>query len=143
MKKLGIVAAAVALGLAIVAGILWGPRLWFRLTGTTTPLGRIESVKRVDTFPEGGGYGSVSANAGHQLWVVAFSGKGRSSAASSDDKKPTVVLDETGTTYEMAMMQITINQDGTGSGAALVFSLPEGRVPRSIRFGDSAPIALP
>ncbi len=143
MKKLAIAAAAVTLGLGIVAGILWGPGLWLRLTGKATPLGRIESVKMVDTFPEGGGYGSVSANPGHRLWVVAFTGEGEADPAPEGDKRPTRVLDDTGASYEPAMFQFTIEKDGGRSATSLVYSLPEGRTPRAIRFGDSDPMPLP
>jgi len=142
MKKLAIAAAAVAVGLVIVAGILWGPGLWYRLKGKTTPLGRLESVKMVDTFPEGGGYGSVSANPGYRLWVVAFSGEGRPSAPAGGEKHPTRLLDETGAAYEPAMLQVTVGEAGASS-TSLVYSLPEGRTPRAIRFGDSDPMPLP
>lgn len=143
MKKLAIVVASVALGLVIVAGVLWGPGLWFRLTGTATPLGRIESVKMVDTFPEGGGYGSVSANPGQRLWVVAFSGEGKSDPAPADgEKRPARLLDDTGAAYEPAMFQITVGEAGASS-TSLVYSLPEGRTPRAIRFGESEPVPLP
>jgi len=144
MKKLWIAAAAVALGLAVVAGVLWGPRLWFRLSGSTTPLGRIESVKMVDTFPEGGGYGSVSANPGHRLWVVSFTGESKRSdpEPAGGEKRPARLVDETGASYEPAMFQVTVGEGGASS-TSLVFSLPEGRTPRAIRFGESEPVSLP
>ena len=142
MKKwIGAVALVLALG--VVAGAIWGRRIWLGAGGPVTPLGRIESVKSVDTFPEGGGFNSVSANPGHRLWVVSFTGEGSPETPASGERKPTVLLDDTGAAYESAMIQISVSQSGGDSSTSLVFSLPEGRTPRSVRFGDSAPLALP
>ena len=126
MKKVWI--GALVLALTVVAGVVWGPRIWYRLSAPDTPLGRIESVKAVDPFPD-----SPSVV---QLWLVSFSGPGRRFGRETGPRTPHL-LDETGTSYLPTTTLVGETK------AEVFFTLPQGRTPRSIRFGDAAPVPLP
>ena len=148
-KRAWLIAAVVVVLLAGlgVAGWFYGPRLYIRFLAPVTPAGRVVRVEKVDSFGPGGP-GEIRAVTGYQLWVVHFKPveeKPRDlSSPPSDWLGKAFLIDETGAKNSPGIVQEQYGGPGQSLTArALVFSIPEGRKPQKIQFGDDAPVRLP
>lgn len=149
-RRAWLIAAVVVVLLAGlgVGGWFYGPRLYVRFLAPVTPAGRITGVAKVDSFAPGGP-GEVRAVAGYQLWVVHF--KPLPGPAGTGGQESSLVwlgkaflVDETGEKYSAGIIQEQYGGGGQSLTArALVFSIPQGRKPKKIQFGDAPPVRLP
>lgn len=144
MKKALLIGGfALAALLVVVAGVYFGPQLYYRvLYGPSTELGYIRGVERVDQ-----GFAERRPKAGYQFWVVHFVEGPRSKQDARGGQiyyYPVVLLlDSTGQKHHALAMQEGWDQEHSFWVEALLFELPEGRQPQSVQFNFGPPVQLP
>lgn len=135
----------------VVAGVIFGPRLYQRWFAPTTPLGRISKVETVETYPGTGGPGDVLAVEGYRLWVVHFEGGMRPDAGKSDEQSGSwfdkvSLIDDSGEKHRASIFQEASGEEGgqqVVKSREMVFSIPRDRRPHSLIVGDGPQVRLP
>ena len=138
----------------VVAGVVFWPRLYLRWFSPATPLGKISKLETVETFR--GGSGTMRAVEGNRLWVLHFeAGKGAQwqFGEKCESGIDIFLVDDKGEKHPIAGEEVDwLVEDGkivveggkeVAKSRALVFSIPQDRQPRYIRFCDMPQVRLP
>lgn len=137
--------------LLAAAGVLVGMWLYPSFSATVTPIGQIAKVQTAECFApapaelqpcQGDAPGQPRAVAGYRLWAVHFRPVAASPARAEETIQKALVIDDHGEKHLVAMSW-TFQHGDTLRGRALVFSVPEGRRPLRIQFGEAPPLRLP
>lgn len=113
------------------------------------PYGTIQKVEKAADWKAAGSPDRTEPiPAGFQLWVVSFDPNGPEihpayRVDTNEAHERIVVLDDTGQEHRPVQLQYNLTDNKTSQMKSIVYLLPEGRQPRSLRFAAGPIVTLP